>query len=68
MTNFLTTNEGSGGSNIKHSNQVLIKYGLQLGTKSNHIESLIYIGSNYMNCEVPTSEKVKTTVMDVIDC
>ena len=65
---FFTTNEGSGGSNMKHSNQVLIKYGLYLGTKSNHIESLIYIGSNYMNFEVPTSEKRKTIVMDVIDC
>ena len=68
MPNLFTTNEGSAGSNIKYSNQVIIKYGLQLDTKLNHIDSLIHIGSNYMNCEVLPFKKIKTIVMDVIDC
>lgn len=65
-----TTNEGSGGSDIKHFNQELMKDvdedGLQLGTESDHTESqLLSIGSGDMYGEVPASDRIKTIVMEV---
>lgn len=65
-----TTNEGSGGSDIKHFNQELMKDvdedGLQLGTESDHTESqLLSIGSGDMYGEVPASDGIKTIVMEV---
>lgn len=65
-----TANEGSGGSDIKHFNQELIKdvdeEGLQLGTESDHTESqLLSSGSRDMYDEVRASDRMKTIVMEV---
>lgn len=65
-----TMNEGSGGSDIKHSNQELTKNvdedGLQLGTELDHTESQLFSsGSRDMNGEVPASDRIKTIVMEV---
>lgn len=65
-----TMNEGSGGSDIKHSSQELLKNidedGLQLGMESDHSESqFLSSGPRDMNGEVPASERIKTIVMEV---
>lgn len=65
-----TMNEGSGGSDIKHSNQELTKNvdedGLQLGTELDHTESQLFSsGSRDMNGEVPASDRIKTIGMEV---
>lgn len=65
-----TTNEGSGGSDIKHSSQELLKNidedGLQLGMESDHSESqFLSSGPRDMNGEVPASDRIKTIVMEV---
>lgn len=65
-----TMNEGSGGSDIKHSSQELLKNidedGLQLGMESDHSESqFLSSGPRDMNGEVPASDRIKTIVMEV---
>lgn len=65
-----TMNEGSGGSDIKHSSQELLKNidedGLQLGMESDHSESqFLSSGPRDMNDEVPASDRIKTIVMEV---
>lgn len=65
-----TMNEGSGGSDIKHSSQELLKNidedGLQLGMESDHSDSqFLSSGPRDMNGEVPASERIKTIVMEV---
>lgn len=65
-----TTNEGSGGSDIKHSSQELLKNidedGLQLGMESDHSESqFLSSGPRDMNDEVPASDRIKSIVMEV---
>lgn len=65
-----TMNEGSGGSDIKHSSQELLKNidedGLQLGLESDHSESqFLSSGPRDMNGEVPASDRIKTIVMEV---
>lgn len=65
-----TMNEGSGGSDIKHSSQELLKNVdedcLQLGTDSDHSESqFLSSGPRDMDDEVPASDRIKTIVMEV---
>lgn len=65
-----TMNEGSGGSDIKHSSQELLKNidedGLQLGMESDHSESqFLSSGPRDMNDEVPASDRIKSIVMEV---
>lgn len=65
-----TMNEGSGGSDIKHYSQELLKNidedGLQLGMESDHSESqFLSSDPRDMNGEVPASDRIKTIVMEV---
>lgn len=64
-----TMNEGSGGSDIKHYSQELLKNidedGLQLGMESDHSESQFLSSDPRDMNEVPASDRIKTIVMEV---